>query len=467
MEDKKHKCSSVEHSKIDAVIFCPTCNIFLCNKCQNNFHSKIFANHPIKNLTDEKKDNFIDLCNEHNHLSKFEYFCKTHNKLCCVKCIAKIKDENNGQHKDCDIISLKEIKTEKEKKFKENYVKLEEISKNLENTINHFKILIEQINKDKEYLILGIQKVFTKIRTALNEREDELISKVKEIYKESFFDEEIVKESEKLPLKVKQSLESINEIKEIPNIEKELSSEINYYIEFENNLNKIEEINKTINKCNSNKTRIVFESNYNQLENLIKKFGNINIQFEEKEEKDISIKFERKNIEKIINIENSKFISIENIKIINIGTISFKNLFFVKDIEKSSKDIDFWSNSKNNNIYILQMPSEFEPNNSGTFNVGLTINNPKSNTTYKMVIYVREKNRNKNLSEPFEINVKINGSYYDDEEVYNLYQELEDEYGISGFMDEEGVKAKIKEFNCNFDQIIDWVENIVLNGENN
>ena len=48
MEDKTHKCSSVEHSKIDAIIFCQACNVFYCNKCQNNFHSKIFPNHPIK-----------------------------------------------------------------------------------------------------------------------------------------------------------------------------------------------------------------------------------------------------------------------------------------------------------------------------------------------------------------------------------------------------------------------------------
>ena len=414
MEDKRHKCSSVEHSKIDAVIFCPTCNIFLCNKCQNNFHSKIFANHPIKNLTDEKKDNFIDLCNEHNHLSKFEYFCKTHNKLCCVKCIAKIKDENNGQHKDCDIISLKEIKIEKEKKFKENYDKLEEISKNLENTINQFKVLIEQINKDKEDLILGIQKVFTKIRTALNEREDELISKVKGIYKESFFDEEIVKESEKLPLKVKQSLESTNEIKEIQNIEKELSSEINYYIEFENNLNKIEEINKTINKCNSNKTRIVFECNYNHLENIIKKFGNINILFEEKEANEFNIIFERKKIEKIIHLNDSKFFIIENVKIINVGINSYKNLCLVKDQENSSGEIFFFKNL-DNNIYELLMNDNFLPNFECNFNISLGIINPKYDQTYKMVIYVIEKNRNINLSEPFEINVKIKGFDYDDD----------------------------------------------------
>ena len=229
MEDKIHKCSSVEHSKIDAIIFCQACNVFYCNKCQNNFHSKIFPNHPIKNLNNEKNNIFTNICNEHNHSSKYEYFCKTHNKLCCAKCIAKIKDENNGQHKDCDISSLKEIKIEKEKKFEDNYNKLKEISNNLEKTINQFKVLIEQINKNKEELILEIQKVFTKIRTALNEREDELLSKVKEIYESSFFDEEIVKESEKLPIKVKQSLDSIKNIKEIKDKENELIFEINYY----------------------------------------------------------------------------------------------------------------------------------------------------------------------------------------------------------------------------------------------
>ena len=55
----------------------------------------------------------------------------------------------------------------------------------------------------------------------------------------------------------------------------------------------------------------------------------------------------------------------------------------------------------------------------------------------------------------------------DDEEVNNLYQELEDEYGISGFIDEEAAKAKIRELNCNRDQIVDWIENNLLNGEGN
>ena len=58
------------------------------------------------------------------------------------------------------------------------------------------------------------------------------------------------------------------------------------------------------------------------------------------------------------------------------------------------------------------------------------------------------------------------GGNGDDEEVNNLYQELEDEYGISGFIEEEAAKAKIRELNCDRDQIVDWIENNLLNGDN-
>ena len=58
-------------------------------------------------------------------MNVLEYYCKSHNKLCCGLCISTIKDEKNGNHKDCLIISLKEIKSEKEEKFKNNYNKIQ------------------------------------------------------------------------------------------------------------------------------------------------------------------------------------------------------------------------------------------------------------------------------------------------------------------------------------------------------
>ena len=285
MEDKTPKCSSSEHSKIDASIFCQTCKIFLCNKCQNNFHSKIFSNHQINNLSHEKKDDiFTSICYEKNHLNQLEYFCRNHNKLCCAKCITKIKDKNNGQHKDCNIISLNEIKIEKEKIFKENCNKLQKISNNLESNINKFKVLKERINKNKEELIINIQKAFTKIRTYLNEREDKLINEVEETYKNLFFDEKNSKEIEKLSIKVKQILESTKNIKDENN---ELSNEINNYIKFEKNFENIEEMNKIMNNSIEKKVKITFNYNINELENIIKKFGEIKEEkYDEKEDKE-------------------------------------------------------------------------------------------------------------------------------------------------------------------------------------
>ena len=59
-------------------------------------------------------------------------------------------------------------------KLKENIKILEDLSKNIDETINDIKIKIEKINKKKEDLKLTIQKIFTEIRNAINEREDYL-----------------------------------------------------------------------------------------------------------------------------------------------------------------------------------------------------------------------------------------------------------------------------------------------------
>ena len=53
----------------------------------------------------------------------------------------------------------------------------------------------------------------------------------------------------------------------------------------------------------------------------------------------------------------------------------------------------------------------------------------------------------------------------EEEKVQELFQELEDSYGIVGFMDEEAAKNKIRELNCDKDALIDWIENSLLNGE--
>ena len=117
--DKK-KCSSKNHSDANAISYCQECKIYLCNKCQN-LHSELFENHHSFNIDKNINEIFTGFCEKENHNIKYQYFCRTHNILCCSACICKIKDQENGEHKDCTISTIKEIKDEKKKYIKRKY----------------------------------------------------------------------------------------------------------------------------------------------------------------------------------------------------------------------------------------------------------------------------------------------------------------------------------------------------------
>ena len=108
------------------------------------------------------------------------------------------------------------------------------------------------ISESKEELKLKIQKIFTQIRNVINEREDELLLDVDNQYKNIFFDENILKESEKLPNKIRISLDSIKKLNNEFNDDNKLNCFVNGCINKENNINEINIINKKIEKCNSN-----------------------------------------------------------------------------------------------------------------------------------------------------------------------------------------------------------------------
>ena len=121
-------------------------------------------------------DIFTGLCSENNHNISLEYFCKTHNKLCCAACITKIEGEGKGQHSNCEICLLKDIKDEKINNLKKNITILEGLYNKLDNTIKNIKSLFEEISKNKEEIKLKIQKIFTKLRNAIDDREKKIVT---------------------------------------------------------------------------------------------------------------------------------------------------------------------------------------------------------------------------------------------------------------------------------------------------
>ena len=161
MENLMKKCSSKKHSEIDAIEYCQECRIYLCNKCRN-LHSELFESHKLYNLDKDIIEIFTGYCKENEHNNKLNYFCKNHNQLCCVGCISKIKDEEYGQHKDCDVCLIKEINDIKKNKLKENIKCLEDLSNKLGQSINDLKILFDKINENKENLKLKYKKYLQK-----------------------------------------------------------------------------------------------------------------------------------------------------------------------------------------------------------------------------------------------------------------------------------------------------------------
>ena len=174
--DNNKKCSLKQHSEKKALSYCQQCDIYMCNTCAK-IHSELCQKHIPYDL-DSDKQIFTGICRTENHFEKLNYFCRKHNMLCCAACITKIKGKGNGQHTDCNICYIEDIKDEKKKKLKENIIRLEKLSNNIEDSVKNLKELFEKINGDKEEIKKSIQTIFTKIRTELNEREREHIIRV-------------------------------------------------------------------------------------------------------------------------------------------------------------------------------------------------------------------------------------------------------------------------------------------------
>ena len=276
MEENKY-CSLEEEKEIKAICFCQECKIYMCNKCENT-HSKLFKNfhHCIKSDKDISEI-FTGLCKEEKHNEKLEYFCRDHNQLCCVSCICKLKGKGKGSHSNCKVCFVEDIKEIKKNKLEENLKNLEDLSKQFEDSLKELKNMFEKINENKENIKLEIQKIFTRIRVILNEREDKLLFEVDKQFDEIYFKESLIKESEKLPNKIKISIEKGKNISKEWDNENNLISIINNCINIEKNINEINKINENLNKYNDSKFLQINlkENEINKIIDMIEAFGKI------------------------------------------------------------------------------------------------------------------------------------------------------------------------------------------------
>jgi len=275
--DNKEKCSSKQHGNHNAVSFCQECKVYMCNKC-DNFHSELLSSHHKIYLNKGKVEEiFTGLCQENNHNYELKYYCKTHNQLVCVACIAKIKDNSNGKHGECLICNVEEISEDKKKNLSKNLEYLEKISQDSEKSLESVKERFSKMETKKEELITKIQKIFTKIRNTINEREDELLLSVDNQFKCLEDKDNIIKQSERLPKKVKQIIQNGKSINKDNN--KKISAIVNDCINIENSIEEIKKMNQKMSefKC-IDMNKIDFRPNENELDDFVEKinkFGKI------------------------------------------------------------------------------------------------------------------------------------------------------------------------------------------------
>ena len=281
METKINYCSAKDHQEIKSISFCQECRVYMCENCKK-VHSDLYNHHQI-DLNDETQEIFIGICNEKNHNYKLEYFCKTHNKLVCLACIANIKKKGNGQHQNFKLCIIEDIKEDKKNKLNENFKTLESLYNSVKESLDKIKQNLEDINIKKEEMKIDIQKIFTKIRNEINNREDELLLKVDKKFDNLLLKENDLKNFEKLSEKIKISL---NEKKLLDKEWKDenLISLINDCINIENNIKDIKKINDNLKKSNSKKIYSVDnsfqEEQINQFIKTIKTLGDIYYNFE-------------------------------------------------------------------------------------------------------------------------------------------------------------------------------------------
>ena len=276
MNDTK-KCSLKKYNETDAIFYCQECNIYMCYKC-NNQHSELFENH-IKYELGKNSINTC-FCKEKNHKAELRFYCKNHNVLCCTSCITKIKGDDYGQHTDCDICVIEKIASEKINKLKNNIKYLEDVSLKIDNSMDELKKIITQIDEKKDELKIKVSKIFTKLRTSINNREDKLLSEIDNKFNEFIFDAKILKQSEKMPNKTAEYLEKGKKIvDEWNNNKNKLNIFINDCIEIENSIEKIKMIQQNIEIYNSEKININFlpndEGGVNKIIQSIQSFGEI------------------------------------------------------------------------------------------------------------------------------------------------------------------------------------------------
>ena len=169
-------CLENTKTKVDAVCFCPECNVFLCMSCLDS-HKKlpILQDHTVLRGSKMLKlhaDKPVKYPNCIPHVGNTnDHYCIEHHKMVCTECIKQ-------DHLRCNNMTISDIcKSLGSDDIKQLRTTVDSIKRNVTDTQSELDRNIGDLEKQKE----------TMIEKAEQER-DKIISKAKELFEESVSD---------------------------------------------------------------------------------------------------------------------------------------------------------------------------------------------------------------------------------------------------------------------------------------
>lgn len=258
METTEKKCYTKSHANKKAIKFCLNCNKYLCELCLAS-HAKCDRKHELYSIDNELNLSFKGTCQENNHPNNLDYYCSTHNNLCCAACLCKIKDKGDGQHTECKACSIEEIKEEKREKLNNNINILKDLAQNFKKKLKEVRKIYDKTNNQKEGTRTNIKNTFDELINILTLRKKELLKELDDIYEKNIFSDDFIKTYEKLPSKINYYIKkgkSVNEKWEEDEKRGKLNIIINDCINIEKHVEKYQLIN---DRLQSLSTRVTFQ----------------------------------------------------------------------------------------------------------------------------------------------------------------------------------------------------------------
>ncbi|CAG2186788.1 unnamed protein product [Mytilus edulis] len=179
-------CQRMDISK-PADAFCPQCEDFLCGACQN-YHkvAKLLNSHQTISIVEYMKlptfiKNVNIKCADHENI--FEFYCKTHDNLCCKQCLITSHNDCNEITLIEDLLSMSALQKTSALDDIEQILKC--LSTNIHTAIDDRKRNLYEIQQQKDNLLGKIKEKRREINNLLDQLEKSLLQELSEVEKES------------------------------------------------------------------------------------------------------------------------------------------------------------------------------------------------------------------------------------------------------------------------------------------